>query len=242
MKFVLVCILVVATQFAWAQTSPALIRVSGFAEKNVDPNIMNINLQVWAKANVASQAQDMANKHVKRIKELAEKFKVKKDDLQTDYHSVTPEYAYEHKTSISRIQGYSAVHSMTITFKNLDLAGQFIDQAVSGDKKDKSGVTVANISWDSDKKGQAEAECLAQAVKSTRNRADDLAKAADVKIKGVYLISNQQVFSNYEGAQQARSNMYMKSMAADAETASTELSPGKIKVRADVNIEYLIQN
>lgn len=246
MKIILASLLVFSCSLAMADTMPALIKVGSFSEKNIDPNIMNINLQIWAKAATASQAQEMSNKHVKRIKELIEKFKVKKDDVQTDYYSVTPEYAYEHKTGISRIQGYSAVHSMTVTFKNLDQAGQFIDQAARGDKndKEKSGITIGNISWDSDKKGEAEEECITKAVKQARSRADDLAKAAGVKIKGVYMITNQQVYVNYESAPRAEArSSKMSMMAADAESASpTELSPGKIKIRADVSIDYLIQN
>lgn len=244
MKHILVGLLIFSCSFAMADASPPLIKVGSFSEKNIDPNIMNINLQIWAKASSASQAQEMSNKHVKRIKELIEKFKVKKEDVQTDYYSVTPEYAYEHKTGISRIQGYSATHSMTVTFKNLDQAGQFIDQSAKGDKNEKSGVTIGNISWDSDKKGEAEVECITKAVKQARDRADDLAKAAGVKIKGVYLITNQQVYANYESAAApgaARANK-MSMMADMAESSPTELSPGKIKIRADVSIDYLIQN
>ena len=244
MKLVLAALLVLSGSFAMADALPALIKVGSYSEKNIDPNIMNINLQIWAKAATAAQAQEMANKHVKRVKELTEKFKVKKEDVQTEYYSVTPEYAYEQKTGISRIQGYSAMHSLTVTFKNLDEAGKFIDQAAKGDKAEKAGVTIGNIGWDSDKKGEAEEACISQAVKQARGRADDLAKAAGVKIKGVYSITNQQVYANYEaapmaGAARAQNKMMM---SADMAESSTELSPGKIKIRADVNIEYLIQN
>jgi hypothetical protein len=240
--------MIFSSSFALADAVPALIKVSSFSEKNIDPNIMNINLQIWAKSSTAAQAQEMANKHVKRIKELTEKFKVKKDDVQTDYYSVTPEYAYEQKTGISRIQGYSATHSLTVTFKNLDEAGKFIDQAATGsakNDKENSGVNVNNIGWDSDKKGEAEESCINLAVKQARARADDLAKAAGIKIKGVYSISNQQIYANYEAAPVASARMKSKvSMLAESmsDSASPELSPGKIKIRADVAIEYLIQN
>lgn len=244
-KIILVGLMVCSFSFAIAETTPPLIKVGSFSERNIDPNIMNIHLQVWAKAATAVQAQELANKHVKRVKELTDKFKVKKEDVQTEYYSVTPEYAYEQKSGISRIQGYSAVHALTVTFKNLDQAGQFIDQAARGDKtdKEKSGVTVANIGWDSDKKGEAEQACITLAVKQARSRADDLAKAAGVKIKGVYMISNQQVFANYESAPMAgRAQNKMLMMAADSEASPTDFSPGKIKIRADVSIDYLIQN
>lgn len=244
MKIFIIAFLVFSGMPVMADSLPALIKVGSFAEKNIDPNIMNINLQIWAKATNAAQAQEMANKHIKRVKELTDKFKVKKEDVQTEYYSVTPEYSYDQKTGISRIQGYSAMHSITVTFKNLDDAGKFIDLAAKGDKAEKAGVNIGHIGWDSDKKSEAEEACISQAVKQARDRANNLAKAAGVKIKGVYSITNQQVFANYEVQAMAsapRANKMM--MSADAnESSSTDLSPGKIKIRADINIEYLIQN
>ncbi|MFN3697177.1 MAG: SIMPL domain-containing protein [Pseudobdellovibrio sp.] len=229
---------------AHAEQLPALIRVSSFAEKTIDPNIMNIQIEIWAKSNSSSSAQESVTKLEKKAKELAEKFKIKKEDIQTHYYSVSPEYSYESKTGVSKIQGYSVVHSITLSLKSLDQAGSFIEQIPQGDRKDKSGIAIQNISWDSDKKGVAESDCISQAVKSARVRADDLAKAAQVKIKGVYSISNQQVYSNFESAQQMARPM--KSFKMDTESALAgdvpALSPGKIKVRADVSIEYYIQN
>lgn len=239
-------LIVVMGPFVHAEIKPAVIKVSSFAEKKIEPNIMNINVQIWAKAETALQAQELSNKYVKKLKDLTEKFKVKKEDIRTDYFNVSPEYVYDPKTGASRLQNYSSIHQMTVTFKNLDLAGQFIDQSAKGDKNDKNkaGITISSIQWDSDKKGIAESECITAAVKNTRTRADDLAKAAGVTIKGVYMMSHQQIHSNFESqpmASSARMETMNKSVSADA-YGSVDLSPGTIKVRADVAVEYLIQN
>ena len=240
----IVCILVLCSVVVKADQQPALIRVSSFSEKTIDPNIMNIHIEVWAKSNSSATAQESVTKLEKKVKELTDKFKIKKEDVQTNYYSVSPEYAYDSKTGVSKIQGYSVVHSLTVVLRNIDQAGSFIEQVAQGDKKEKSGITIQNIGWDSDKKGSAESDCITQAVKSAKQRADDLAKAAGVKISGVYSMSNQQVYSNFESNQSPRAAMKAMRMESDAAIASDapNLSPGKIKVRADVSVEYYIQN
>ncbi len=237
------CLFVVVS---YAETQPALIKVSSFSEKSIDPNIMNVQIQVWAKGTSAQAAQELAAKTQKNIKDLIEKFKIKKDDVQTMSFQVNPDYAYDQKTGVSRIQGYSANQTMLIAFKNIDLAGSFLDQISRSDKSDKTGINISSIQWDSDKKGQAESEAVAAAVKSAKLRAEELAKAAQVKIKGVYQITHQQVHSNYESSGQemaGNSRGMMKTMMASADANSgTDLNPGKIKIRVDVSIDYYIQN
>lgn len=241
--FVLICFLMSFVQ-ARAESLPALIKVSSFSEKNIEPNMMNIQIYIWAKANTSVEAQDAAAKLHKKFKDLTEKFKIKKDDVQTQGFSVNPEYAYEAKTGISKIQGYNANHSISIVFRNIEQVGAFLDQVATGDKKEKSGITVQNTVWDSDKKGAAETDCITAAVQSARSRAEDLAKASDVKIKGVYSIANQQVFSNYEESSLEGSGRSPKAMMMSdgVSKPQTQLNPGKIRIRADVSVEYYIQN
>jgi len=245
MKIILLAVVLITSFLSIgvsADQLPALIKVSSFAEKTVDPNIMNIQIEIWAKAQTSSAAQDTVGKLDKKFRDLTEKFKIKKEDLQTVSYSVSPEYSYEQKTGISKIQSYSATHSVTVAFKNIDSAGAFIEQVTYGDKNEKSGIILQGINWDSDKKAAAESECISQAVKSARIRADDLAKAAGVKISGVYLLSNQQVFSNFEALTDSASRMSFKKSVDKVSVGGPDLNPGKIKVRADVSVEYYIQN
>lgn len=245
LAFIIICFLFI-NQTVLADDMPALIKVSSFAEKSIDPNIMNVQIQVWAKGASAQAAQESAAKTQKNIKDLIEKYKIKKDDVQTMSFQVNPDYTYDQKSGVSRIQGYSANQTTMIVFKNIDQAGLFLDQISRSDKSDKTGVNILGIDWDSDKKGQAESETVAAAVKSAKLRAEELAKAAQVRIKGVYQVSHRQVNSNYESSSQemaGSSRGMMKTMMSSADVNSgTDLNPGKIKIRVDVSIDYYIQN
>lgn len=229
-----------------AQVQPALIKVSSYSETSVDPNIMNINVHIWAKANSADASKNLVEKNTKIVKESLEKFKIKKEDIQTQNYSVTPEYAYEDKTGVARIKGYQANHTLLIVFKNIDQGGQFINQIAQGvktDKSDNSGISISSINWDSDKKSQAEKDSVTEAVRNARARAEDLAKAAGVKIKGVYQIVHQQVFANYENFDASPKRTALKYMSSAAsQDSGVDLNAGKIKIRADVSVDYYIQN
>lgn len=85
---------------SFAEITPAIIRVGSFSEKSIEPNIMKINLQIWAKASTSAQAQEMAAKLVTKAKDTAEKFKIKKELIETTYFQVTPEYTYDNKSSM----------------------------------------------------------------------------------------------------------------------------------------------
>lgn len=233
-KIVLICILL--TTFAvQAETEKHLIYVNGVAEKIVDPNMLMVRIESWAKASSAQKAQEQQASQFAKVKAAVEKFKVKKEDIQTEGFNVYPEYFYDQKNQVNRITGYRVSHTFMIIYRKVEDAGNFLDDLVTS-KSDSSGISVNSISWDSDKKAQAEISTLADAVKNARQKANELAAAAGVSIKAVHKIQH----SSYSPpvAQPVFEKMSM--MADSARGASTEVSSGQIKVRVEVQMEFEI--
>jgi uncharacterized protein len=79
---------------------------------------------------------------------------------------------------------------------------------------------------------------MIDAVKSAKDKAENLAKAAGVKIKNVYLISQN---SSADMVVRPQMEGLMKSMAFDSSVASTSLTGGQIKVKAEVLMQFEIQ-
>ncbi len=233
-----------AKPYGFAEVLPPLIKVSSFCEKSISPNFAIIQVQAWGKSTKANEAKELVNIQIQKFKVLATKFKIKNEQIQTDDFQVGPEYSYDQKNSVTRIVGYSATQSLTVTLKNMEDVGSFTAQVVSGDAAKKSGLSLINLSWDSDQKSQTEFECISDAVKSGRVRAEEMAKAAGVKIKSVYSMTNQQVFINHEQAQAKMMNNAARGMMESLSSgeSATDLSPGKIKIRTEVYAEYQIQN
>ena len=202
----------------------------------MDPNIVIINLEIFGKSVAAKAAQDLQAKEYNRIKSIVEKFKIKKDDFITQNFSINPEYTYDPKTQISKLSGYRVSHQVQMTYKKVDDAGQLIDALTSTAKVETAGVQIQSISWDSDKKSPAESEAMIDAVQAAKKKKKKLAKAAGVKIKNVYLISQT---SGSESVAPVFSGN-MKAMAMESVHTATAVQGGQIKVKSEVLMQFEI--
>lgn len=214
-----------------------VIAVNGIGEKSLDPNMVTLTLEVWSRGATAKQAQQMAANSFKTFKQATEKQGIRKEDVRTENYNLSPDYEYDQKTRQNKITGFRVSHSLTVVLRKVEDVGSFIDSLTKDDKKSiETGVNVNSIAWDSDKRSEVEGSALADAVKSARAKAEEIAKAAGVKIKGVYKISHS---SQGSGPVPVFRNMsMMKGMAM--ESASTELPSGQIKIRVEVVAEYEI--
>ncbi|MBC7465892.1 MAG: SIMPL domain-containing protein [Bdellovibrio sp.] len=236
MKIFLVLILgVIVSQSSYATDPIHVIAVNGLAEHAVDPNMTVLQVEVWGKGLTAKAAQEIQIKFYEKVKEAAEKFKIKKEDMQTENFSINPETVYDQKTQSNRITGYRVSHTVSMIYRKVENAGTFIDALAASQKDDKGGVNIQNISWDYDKKSVIESSTLAEAVKAGRAKAEELAKAAGVKIKAVHRV--QQYSSTPSVSSRVSGSMMSMKMS---ESAPTELSAGQIKVRVEVQMEFEI--
>lgn len=214
-----------------------MIVVSSFAEKTAEPNMVTLNVEVWSKATTAKQAQSLNASEFQKVKKHFDGFKVKKEDIQTDNYSLNPEYVYDQKSQQNKMVGFRALQILKVTLRKTEDLGTFLDAVVSSASKNESGVNVNSITWDTDKRQQMELSALGDAVRNGRLKADELAKAANVKIKGVSMLSH----GVSGGNQPIPVRGMMKTMAFDAGGANTEVMAGQVKVRVDVTAEYEIQ-
>lgn len=226
-----------ATFASLAHADERLIIVGGSAEKSLDPNMVIMNVEVWSKAPTAKQAQQLAANQYKQVKKTFDDFKIKKEDIQTDNYALNPEYVYDQKTQQNKMVGFRVVNTVMVTIRKVEEAGNFLDALVVEKKGTDSGVNVNNINWDSDQRSKVEVAALTDAVHSAKIKADEIAKAAGVKIKNVARISHGGT-SVRPPMPIARGGFAMK--AAMSDNAPTELSAGQIKVRVDVTAEYEI--
>jgi len=233
-----VTLIFISSLIAYANDNPHLIAVNGVAEVTVDPNMAIIQIDSWAKAPTAKAAQERQADQYKRIKAVIEKFKIKDEDFKTESFSVNPDYSYDQKAQKNKVTGFFANHYVNITFKKVSDAGALVDELISVGKQDTlGGVSIQNLAWDTDKRDTYENEAIGQAVKGARSRAEELAKAAGVKIKAVHRISHTSYTPQQTFLAASKSRGMMES---DASVGGTELSSGKIKIRVDVQMEFEI--
>ena len=210
-----------------------LIIVTGSAEKTFKPDIARIYLSAWGKGESGKEAQTNSATQNEVIKKSLEAFKVKSEDVITTSYNLNPEYSYDPKTSKSNIAGYHAIQQITVVFRKIEDAGSFVDSLTSTSKTKKSGVDVNSFKFDLENEVREQNALLGDAVRASEAQAQVLAKAANVKLKGIYRLTPTNV---------SAPSMYM--MADAAPRAKTEMattfSPGEIKIKSDVSAEYLI--
>jgi len=211
-----------------------LIQVNGIAETSLEPNMISMNVEVWSKSANAKTAQQLAAQEFKNVKKVFDDFKVKKEDIQTDNYSLQPEYQWDPKTQQNKALGFRVVQTLNITLRSVEGAGPFLDALIDHKQGKSAGMNVNSIRWDSDQRAQAEITALGEAVKSAKAKADELAKAAGVKIKSVSKLQHSS--ATIQPPMPLHGGM-AKTMMAEA-AAPTELAGGQIKVRVEVQAEY----
>lgn len=236
--FFLLCFLTAAV--ARAEAKPALIEVTSMIERSIDPDLVRMNVEVWSKAATANRTQQLAAEKQKSVQTIIDQFKIKKEDIQTLGYDFGPEYVWDAPRNQNRLTGFRSTQTLRLTLRKVDQAGKLIDALTDSEKggaapKAEAGINVNSIQWDSSRKDEVETAGLADAVKAARKKAEEIAKAAGVKIKSVYRLSHT------ASGEAVVPRAYMaKNMAMAAESGGTSLSQGQIKVQVSVGAEYEI--
>lgn len=216
------------------QAEVPIISVTGSAVRAVDPNMVNLQVDIWSRSPKAKSAQEAVAKEYARIKSSLERHKIKKEDIETTAYNLTPEMDYSAKGGARPI-GYRVSHILQVTHRKIDEVGALVDILSSASKIESGGVNIQNMSWDYDKREEVQLSLIAEAVKDAKKKADELAKASNVKIKGPHRIST------YNQDSPIIDPRKMRSEAMLASSADTEMSTGTIKIRVQVQADYSIQ-
>lgn len=213
-----------------------LISVTGLVEKSFQPDIVRLNVTVWGKGESAKKAQANNQAGYEILKKSLESFKVKKEDSQTSTYELNPEYVYDQKTNRNNISGYIANQGLIITLRKIEDAGLFLDSITTNSKSMTGGVNVNSLGFDLDKRLDEERALLSDAVKAAEAQAEILARAAKVKLKGIYRLAPRG--ANPPGP--AYGEGVMKSTAMRTNDA-TQLMSGQVKVVGEVAADYLVE-
>jgi uncharacterized protein YggE len=233
--FGVLCALVLLSVSAHAETSVRLISVNGKAEKSFQPDIIRLSVSVWGKGDSAKKAQANNQGQYDLLKKSVEQFGIQKEDIRTTSYDLNPDYFYNPKTNKNSITGYTANQGLNITLRKIEDAGKFIDSLTTDSKTLTSGINIGNFAFDLDKRKQEEEALLKEAVKLAEGKAEVLASAARVKLKGVYHLTPQDM---------AMQPMYMQAMElgkAKGGSNATQLMSGEIKIEASVSADYIIE-
>ena len=220
-------VLILAAAAAFADTR---IAVNGTGEVRVSADTAVISLGVNARDKDVRKAQQNVNETIAAIRAALIDAGVKEENINTDFINI---YAiYEYTEDQEQISAYNANSTLAIKVTEMESVGSIIDVCFA------SGANTLNgISFSASDTTEAESDAMKKAFADAKAKAEVLAEAAGLKIKGIEEISEGGVYS-YENTV---GNMYNRDFGmeeAKADIGGTVVQSAKLIVSASVSITF----
>ena len=214
------------------EVGPPTLQVTGRGETFATPDAATLRLGAVAEDEQAANAQAQVNEIMQRALKSLRDLKVPRDKIKTTGLSLSPVYEQQERPrgiTRPRIIGYRARNTLQVDVQDLQMIGRIIDAGVAAGANQIEG-----LSFQLKKDQQARREALRLAVEEARAKADAIADAMGIRIKGVY-----EVIEGGVHVLQPRMEMGQARMAMGADM-STPVEPGEIRIEATVTVEYYI--
>lgn len=198
------------------------IVTTGIGRVEAEPNqaVVTVGVQVQRQTAAAASAEAarVADQILGRLQQLG----IRRPDVRTSGLQLAPVYSTP-RDGTPTIVGYRASYTLTITLNDLKQVGPAIDASVAAGAN-----TIAGISFGLRDPSAARREALAMAVRDAREKADVIARAAGLQIKGIERIVEEGVDVQVR----------MLERAAPAPAVPTPIEPGTVSVTARVTAVF----
>ena len=202
------------------------IHVSGSATVQATPDMAQTQAGVQTYARTVAEAVTANNTVAAAIIASARALGVEEADLQTVNFSVSPQRDYKNDRPDS-ITGYWVYNTVTVTIRQIDVAGQVLQAAV-----DAGANTVSGLSFTLADPAPVKEQARVAAMEDARSRAEVLADAAGVRV-GKVLQIRETAFSY--------SPYWRSGMEDAADGGAVPVEPGDLEVSAQVEVVYAIK-
>lgn len=191
------------------------------------PDTLRVVLGVETRSGSAQEALAANNEKANALIDTLKSKGVETKDIQTSQLSINP----THDDKGQRITGYQVHNLVTATLHDIAGAGALIDAAAgaAGD-----AVRVQSIGFSIDDDSALKAEARTQAVHLAQLQAEQMAKAAGVKLGAIRLISEVPASAPMPYAQDA----YRTVGGAPAASAPAPILPGQQELSLTVDVVW----
>lgn len=207
-------------------TESKTITVSGVGEVTATPEVAHVHFGVQTTGSTALDAyQSNAATFAKIKAALAEK-NIAEKDIQTIRFNAYPQYDY--KESGRELIGYEVSHVLSVTYRDLNSLGQFLDSLA------EVGVNrIENIEYATEKRHDYELKALEKAVENARQKADVIARGQGKVLKGALHIQEGAAYNN-----PVFKTFAMEQAAYDTSSSKMEIYTGELTISKQVQVIY----
>ena len=244
---ILICLTVLASSFILSKvnfsvntgvTPDHTISVAWNWEVRVPPDTLILYLRVEDTADTTAEAQKNVDEKVSQIKEIIKSYKIKDSDVKTTNMNVYE--AYDWTDNGRKSLWFTANHSLEIKIKSANLENEWVGGKIISQVSEIWWVFVNSISYDVDDNTEYYSEARELALKKAKQKAEDLAKYAWVKL-GKPISISEQWNGDYAISRVSAQNTYFAEEAMLDSEAWSDISLWEMRLSLDVNVVYEIK-
>ncbi len=235
------------------------ITVDGEGKITAKPDIALVSFSVVTQAKTVKEATTEGNFKMTEVIDALKKLGLDSNDLTTTQYHLNPQYVSSDTVTsedlknvvdasdvtrvkemvtvsdgASKVGGYQLYQTLQVKIRNLDQTEDVIDTAV------KSGANeVGQLAFDIDDPSSLKKEAREKAFKVAREKAEDMASAAGVKLGKVVNFSEGYNYVPYANFRMDVSSSMGKEMAPAVPAPSIE--PGSQEIQLTVSVTYEIE-
>ncbi|MBW8815414.1 MAG: SIMPL domain-containing protein [Caulobacterales bacterium] len=202
------------------------LNLAAYGETKVQPDMASINLGVATDGKTAGEALAANASRMTAVLASLKKAGIAERDIQTSNLSLNAQYNYI-QNQPPQLTGYQASNQVTVTVRDLKRLGAAVDATVGAGANQVNG-----ISFGLSDPTAAENAAREAAVKALAAKADLYAKATGYRIGR--LVSLSEGTGSYPRPIMPMAEFAAARMKADA----TQVAPGELDVRIDINGLY----
>jgi len=206
------------------------ISVSGIGKVTGTPDTLTMSFGVSVRRDTVAEAVSVAAEKAQAVIDALESNGIAEEDIQTANYSIYPQYDWDGEKQ--QLLGYQATNSVIAKIRDIDTAGEMIDDvaAAGGNEVAVSGVTFSIE--DNDVLIEAAREA---AWNDARAKAEQLAELSGVTLGDPTMIS--------ESFSPSPRPITFAAVEEGADSSfATPISPGEQQVAVSLNVTYSITN
>jgi uncharacterized protein YggE len=209
------------------------IHVSGSGKAVAVPDIAFFSAGVVTTDKTAAAASRLNAEAMDRVIKALKAMGIEDKDIKTQTVSVWPEYDYGYRDGSGRemplIIGYRAENTVSVTLRDISMAGEAIDAVVNAGSNQVYGLS---YSFSDEKRDALYASALEAAVLDGTRKAGVIADA--IGAEKITPISVSESGGYYPPVYRVMA----EAAAKDGSTVPTPVSPGELEVQASVSMSF----
>lgn len=212
-----------------ALAEASVLTVTGTAEIIQPADAAVVMLGVRENAADVREAQANVNNKIAAVRAALVEMGIENNDISTSSLYIYANYNYD--SGDEKVISYTASNTLKVVVKDIAMTGVVIDTAFGAGAN-----TLDYVDFLATDASAAQDEAYRVAVADAKHKAEIIAEAAGMQLKGIIDISEGAQVENYS----PRSTKNMMSEAA-AEDAGTDIQAAGVSVSATVTLVYAIE-